>query len=256
MTASGRALLIVVVVGAGLATFVATRFVPNEPVAEPQQRPVAEPPSRPVAEPQQRLVAEPPSRHVAEPQQRPVAEPQQRPVAEAPRPAPPAAAPAPSLAPGRATPPATPEPPRFDVVRVGARGGVVVAGRAAAGAEVILLEDGQEIGRARADARGEWVILPTDPLRPGTRQFALRAVIGGVEMAGPDMVVVVVPEAPLVADAPRPELEAARRQAAAEAEARRVAEAEAQRAQALLEAAAREVAQRRAEAAAAQAARA
>ena len=56
-------------------------------------------------------------------------------------------------------------PPRFDVVRVGARGSAVVAGRATPGAEVILLADnGRELGRARADRRGEFVILPAEPL--------------------------------------------------------------------------------------------
>jgi nucleoid-associated protein YgaU len=80
------------------------------------------------------------------------------------------------------------------VVRVGARGAAVVAGRAAAGAEVLLMEDGREIARARADGRGEWVILPPEPLRPGTRRFVLLSRLGGEEIIGPDTVVVVVPE--------------------------------------------------------------
>ncbi|WP_270933745.1 LysM peptidoglycan-binding domain-containing protein [Falsiroseomonas oryzae] len=88
------------------------------------------------------------------------------------------------------------EPPRFDVVRVGARGAVVVAGRAAPGAEVALLDDGREIGRARADGRGEWVILPAEPLRPGSRQFTLLGRLGGAELSGPDVVVVLVPDPP------------------------------------------------------------
>ncbi|MDO9502340.1 MAG: peptidoglycan-binding protein, partial [Falsiroseomonas sp.] len=98
---------------------------------------------------------------------------------------------------------------------------MVVAGRAAAGAEVILLEDGREVGRARADARGEWVILPPDPLRPGPYQFSLRARIGGAEIAGPDVVLVVVPD-PATALA-----EAAARDAAARAEAQAEATARA-----------------------------
>jgi len=98
------------------------------------------------------------------------------------------------------------EPPRFDVVRIGARGVAVIAGRAAPGAEVFLLEDGREVGRARADARGEWVILPAEPLRPGTRQFTLLSRRGGDDIAGADTVVVVVPEVqPTMAEAPRPE---------------------------------------------------
>jgi nucleoid-associated protein YgaU len=90
--------------------------------------------------------------------------------------------------------------------RIGVRGMLVSAGRAAPGAEVVLFDGGQELGRARADSRGEWVILPAEPLRPGTRQFTLLARRGGEEIVGPDTVVVVVPEAqPALAEAPRPD---------------------------------------------------
>ena len=162
------ALLIVLGVSAGLAAFLANRFLADAPPAAVATAPAPMPAALP-------------------------------PVAAAPTPAPAPAAPEPPA------PPAL-EAPRFDVVRVGARGVAVIAGRAAPGAEVVLLEDGQEIGRARADARGEWVILPAEPLRPGTRQFSLLARRGGEEVASPDLVVVAVPEppAPLVAEAPRP----------------------------------------------------
>ena len=97
-------------------------------------------------------------------------------------------------------------PPRFDVVRVGARGSAVVAGRAAPGAEVILLADnGRELGRARADRRGEFVILPADALPPGAMELSLKARLGDQEMAGPDTVVLLVPDtASQIAEAPRP----------------------------------------------------
>jgi nucleoid-associated protein YgaU len=97
-------------------------------------------------------------------------------------------------------------PPRFDVVRVGARGSAVVAGRATPGAEVILLADnGRELGRARADRRGEFVILPADALPPGAMELSLRARLGDQEMAGPDTVVLMVPDtAPQIAEASRP----------------------------------------------------
>jgi len=86
-------------------------------------------------------------------------------------------------------------PPRFDVVRVGARGGAVIAGRASPGAEVLLLLDGaRELGRARADGRGEWVILPGETLPPGAWDLSLRARLAGEDIPGPDTVVVVVPE--------------------------------------------------------------
>jgi hypothetical protein len=117
----------------------------------------------------------------------------------------PQASAAPAAAPAASQ--AGPPPPRFDVVRVGARGTAVVAGRAAPGAEVVLIANGQrELGRARADQRGEWVILPADPLAPGTYELSLRARLAGAELAGPDAVVVVVPEPmPVVADQPRTE---------------------------------------------------
>jgi nucleoid-associated protein YgaU len=108
--------------------------------------------------------------------------------------------------PNASAPAATMIPPRFDVVRVGARGSAVVAGRAAPGAEVILFADnGRELGRARADRRGEFVILPADALPPGPMELSLRARIGDQEMAGPDTVVLVVPDtAAQIAEAPRP----------------------------------------------------
>lgn len=106
------------------------------------------------------------------------------------RPAPAAVAqPEPSPAPAAAA-----QAPSFDVVRVGASGSAVIAGRAAPGAEVILMLDGgREIGRARADRRGEWVILPPQ-IAPGAWELSLRARQGEVETGGTDSVVVMVPE--------------------------------------------------------------
>jgi len=121
--------------------------------------------------------------------------------------------------PNAATPAATMIPPRFDVVRVGARGSAVVAGRAAPGAEVILFADnGRELGRARADRRGEFVILPADALPPGPMELSLRARLGDQELAGPDTVVLIVPDtAAQIAEAPRPAAPAAPAQAPAQA---------------------------------------
>ncbi len=172
MTASRRARLIALSVVAGLAALVVARVALHEDAPASSvagQHPPASTPSSAAAQPS----------------------------------APPAApTPVTSVTPG---PAAAPEPPRFDVVRVGARGVVVVAGRAPPGAEVVLLEDGREIGQARADARGEWVILPTEPLAPGSRQFTLRArLAGGEEVTGTEVVVVVVPDpASFVAEGPR-----------------------------------------------------
>jgi hypothetical protein len=97
---------------------------------------------------------------------------------------------------------ALPEAPRFHVARVGARGTLVTAGSAAPGAEVQLLEGGREIGRARADSRGEWVILPGDPLPPGPKELALLARSpGGEPIRSRDTLLLVVPE-PQVAQGP------------------------------------------------------
>jgi nucleoid-associated protein YgaU len=178
MTSSARTLLIVVLVSAGAGAFLVARFLGDAP-----------PPPAPLqAEaPRPQMPAQPDAAAQAATAPTPA-----QPATQA-SPAPPAAAP-------------EQEPPRFDVVRIGARGVAVIAGRAAPGAEVVLLEDGREVGRARADARGEWVILPAEALRPGTRQFTLLARRGGEEVAGPDTVVVVVPEPqPTLAEAPRPD---------------------------------------------------
>ncbi|MBR0656625.1 LysM peptidoglycan-binding domain-containing protein [Plastoroseomonas arctica] len=164
-----------------------------------------------------------PERRAALPETRP-AEPQRQPSApESSNPAP-AARPVPAAPPAAAVTTITPVPsptprttppveatapgfpaPRFDVVRVGARGTAVLAGRAAPGAEVLLFANGdRELARTRADRRGEWVLLPADPLAPGTYVFTLRARLAGTDIAGPDSVVVVVPDAaPPASDPPR-----------------------------------------------------
>jgi hypothetical protein len=96
-----------------------------------------------------------------------------------------------------AQPAARSEVPRFHIARVGARGTLVTAGIAAPGAEVQLLDGSREIGRARADARGEWVILPGDPLPPGSRELSLLARSpGGAAVPSRDTVLLMVPEPP------------------------------------------------------------
>jgi nucleoid-associated protein YgaU len=124
-------------------------------------------------------------------------------------PAPAVVAASPASAAPRAVAPPTPEPeavpaqgapeaevPRFDVARVGARGTLVAAGRAAPHAEVVLLDGAREIGRARADGRGEWVILPAESLPSGPRELSLRARRpGGAAVGGREVVLLVVPQA-------------------------------------------------------------
>lgn len=70
---------------------------------------------------------------------------------------------------------AAPVIPSFDVVRVGEKGDTVVAGRALPQAEVTLRDGGRELGRALADDRGEWVLVPTLPLPAGGHALSLEA---------------------------------------------------------------------------------
>ncbi|TDH63252.1 LysM peptidoglycan-binding domain-containing protein [Dankookia rubra] len=110
-------------------------------------------------------------------------------------------APAPIVDPGLPDP--RTEAPRFHVARVSARGMLVTAGRAAPGAEVHLLDDGRELGRARADTRGEWVILPGDALPPGPKELALLARSpGGDPVRSRETLLLVVPEAQVAQGSP------------------------------------------------------
>jgi len=87
--------------------------------------------------------------------------------------------------------------PRFDVARIAPTGGTVVAGRATPGAEVTLQDQGRELGRARADSRGEFVIVPDVPLAAGTHELSLQSRdAAGQAQRGGESVVVMVPEAP------------------------------------------------------------
>lgn len=83
------------------------------------------------------------------------------------------AAPAPEAARPAAAPHGT--PPSFDAVHIGPDGSAVIAGRAAPGAEVTVLDRGAAIGRVTADQNGEWVLMPTQPLPPGPQDLSLAA---------------------------------------------------------------------------------
>lgn len=125
----------------------------------------------------------------------PAAPAQQREMPAAASPAP--AAP-PSAAPQTpAVPEQTPAPraPSFDVVRVNPRGDAVIAGRATPNAKVTVRDGDTVIGEIQADQRGEWVLLPTEPLPPGNRQLTLESELpDGSRLQSQDVVVLAVPE--------------------------------------------------------------
>jgi LysM repeat protein len=89
--------------------------------------------------------------------------------------APPVASPQASAPPPPA--PAAPAPiaPSFDIVKVDPGGHAVIAGRAAPGAKVDVLDGDRKLGEVTADNRGEWVLVPTAPMAPGERQLTLEA---------------------------------------------------------------------------------
>jgi hypothetical protein len=117
-----------------------------------------------------------------------------------PQPVPPAAlappvasAPVPALTPPPPSKP--PTSPSFDVVRVNPDGRAVIAGRAAPGSHITVLDGDQPIGSVDADPRGEWVLLPDKPLSSGTRQLTLQSVgPDGQKKGGDQSVVLNVPE--------------------------------------------------------------
>ncbi len=65
--------------------------------------------------------------------------------------------------------------PSFDVARIGPEGNAVMAGRAAPNADITIRNGEQILGTVRADARGEWVFVPSEPLPPGGLQLSLSA---------------------------------------------------------------------------------
>ena len=71
--------------------------------------------------------------------------------------------------------PPAPVPPSFDVVKVGPTGTAVIAGRAEPGAKVIVRDGDKTIGEVTADRRGEWVLIPEQPIGSGNRLLSAEA---------------------------------------------------------------------------------
>jgi nucleoid-associated protein YgaU len=91
-----------------------------------------------------------------------------------PAPPPQAALPAPSPQPANPPQP-SPTVPSFDIVKVDPSGHAVIAGRAAPGSKVTVLDGDKPLGDVTADDRGEWVLVPINPIAPGERQLTLEA---------------------------------------------------------------------------------
>jgi len=85
---------------------------------------------------------------------------------------------APVVAQGEPTAPARtpgPIPPSFDVVKISPTGTAVIAGRAEPGAKVVVRDGDTPIGEVTADRRGEWVLIPEQPISPGNRVLSAEA---------------------------------------------------------------------------------
>src|SRR5215207_10419134 len=74
-----------------------------------------------------------------------------------------------------APPAPAPIAPSFDIVRVEPNGDSVIAGRAAPGATVELLRDGEPHFRTLADESGRFAVVPS-PLPPGSHTIVLQSV--------------------------------------------------------------------------------
>lgn len=85
--------------------------------------------------------------------------------------------------------------PSFDIVRINPKGDAVIAGRAQPGAEVEVRDGDKTVGKVTADARGEWVLVPEQPLAPGAHSLNLIARLNGETSTSEADVILVVPEA-------------------------------------------------------------
>ena len=103
----------------------------------------------------------------------------------------------PTQAPPKTVEPSPPSciPPSFDVVRINPYGDSVMAGRGTPKSKIIILDEGNSIGEAIADERGEWVFVPTQALPAGSRHLTLKSQPKECDpMESPSVVVLVVPE--------------------------------------------------------------
>lgn len=98
---------------------------------------------------------------------------------------------------GAGTAAPTPIDPGFDVVRVTREGRAVMAGRAAPGAKVIVKSGDLVLGQVMADKRGDWVMIPETPLKPGAQVLTLSAQLGeDGPVLSKDSAIISVPDRP------------------------------------------------------------
>ena len=83
-------------------------------------------------------------------------------------------------------------PPSFDVVRVEPSGDALLAGRSKANAKVTLVDRGKVVAEAKADAAGNFVMIPP-ALKPGDYALSLREGQGAATRDSEQSVVVSVP---------------------------------------------------------------
>jgi nucleoid-associated protein YgaU len=88
-----------------------------------------------------------------------------------------------------------PEVPTFDTVHIQKTGEAVIAGRAEAGADVVVKLDGKEIGRTTANADGAFVVVPDQPLPAGSGALTIEALGKGesTPIVSEQSVAVIVP---------------------------------------------------------------
>lgn len=85
--------------------------------------------------------------------------------------------------------------PSFSIVRVDPTGEAVIAGRALPGTDVTVMMGDTPVGDARADTRGEWVLIVEEPLTPGNQEmYLLGELPGGAIVRSEQKVAVAVPE--------------------------------------------------------------
>ncbi|URQ74306.1 MAG: Ig-like domain-containing protein [Candidatus Ochrobactrum gambitense] len=65
--------------------------------------------------------------------------------------------------------------PIFDVLRVEPDGSVVIAGKAMPNSDVEVVAGASVVGKAKASANGDFVVVLDEPLKPGDHQLVLRA---------------------------------------------------------------------------------